>query len=56
MKDNGTSGAFYFVGFIGALVYYISIATSFGMGIVGVLKSFVWPAFFVYEALKYFGA
>ena len=45
----------YGLGLIGALIYYISTATGFWMGVLGVLKSLVWPAFLVYEALKSLG-
>lgn len=46
-----TSNGFYFMGFIGAAVYYISTANDFWVGVVGILKAIVWPAFLVYEAL-----
>lgn len=46
-----TSNSLYFMGFIGAAIYYISTATDFWIGVVGVLKAIVWPAFLVYEAL-----
>jgi len=45
----------YGLGFVGAAIYYISTATTFWMGVVGFLKAIVWPAFLVYEALKYLG-
>ena len=48
-------GAVYGLGFIGAAVYYISHSTSFWMGVLGFLKALVWPAFLVYEMLKYLG-
>ena len=51
-----SSNAIYGLGFIGAAVYYISIATGFWMGVLGFLKAIVWPAFLVYEALKQLGA
>jgi len=51
-----SGGAVYGLGFIGALVYYISHATGFWMGVLGFLKALVWPAFLVYEALRYLGA
>lgn len=54
--EGGTAGAVYGLGLIGAVIYYISAATTFWMGVVGVLKSLVWPAFLVYEALKSLGA
>lgn len=50
------NGAIYGLGFIGALIYYISTATSFWTGFLGVLKAILWPAFLVYEALKLLGA
>ncbi len=53
---SGSASAVYGLGFIGAVIYYISIATSFWMGVVGLLKAIVWPAFLVYEALKVLGA
>ena len=42
----------YGLGFIGAAVYYISVATGFWVGVLGVLKALVWPAFLVFELLK----
>ena len=47
--------AVYGLGFIGAVVYYISHATGFWMGVLGFLKALVWPAFLVYELMKYLG-
>lgn len=46
-------GAVYGLGFIGSAIYYISTATGFWIGVLGVLKALVWPAFLVYEILKY---
>ena len=51
----GTGGAVYGLGFIGALIYYITNATSFWMGVVGVLKALVWPALLVYRLYQYIG-
>ena len=50
MACNG-GGMVYVLGFIGALIYYITTATSFWMGVLGVLKALVWPALLVYELL-----
>ena len=49
-KRGGRSGggAVYCLGVIGAAIYYISTATGFWVGVLGVLKAFVWPAFLVY--------
>lgn len=52
----GCGGAVYGLGFIGAAIYYISTATSFWIGVLGVLKALVWPAFLVFELLKFIGA
>jgi len=55
VQSSGPAGAVYGLGLIGAAVYYISVATSFWMGVLGFLKAIVWPAFLVYEALKNLG-
>lgn len=47
------SGAVYGFGLIGAWVYYLTHATTFWMGIFGLLKGIIWPAILVYELLKY---
>ena len=52
---NSCGGAFYGFGFIGAVIYYISTAPSFWMGVLGVLKAIVWPAFLIFELLKFLG-
>ncbi len=53
--SDGTSGAVYGLGFIGAAIYFISMATTFWTGVLGFLKAIVWPAFLVYEVFKYLG-
>jgi hypothetical protein len=55
MGNHAPMGCGYGLGFIGAVVYYVSTATSFGMGLVGVLKAFVWPAFLVFKLLQFLG-
>jgi len=52
---SSCGGVVYCLGFIGAVVYYISTASGFWMGVLGVLKALVWPAFLVYELLKFLG-
>jgi hypothetical protein len=47
--------AVYGLGFIGAAIYYISTATGFWMGVLGILKALVWPAFLVFQLLKSLG-
>jgi len=44
---------FYFLGFIGAVVYYIQNSTSFGSGVLGILKALVWPAILIYKLLGF---
>ncbi|MCL4387446.1 hypothetical protein M1307_03585 [Patescibacteria group bacterium] len=51
--SGGTSSAVYGLGFVGAAVYYIQQAPNFTAGVIGFLKALVWPAFLVYEALKF---
>ena len=55
-QSNAQNNAVYGLGLLGAAIYYISTATSFWMGVIGVLKAIVWPAFLVFEILKYIGA
>jgi hypothetical protein len=40
-------GGFYFLGFLGALIYYMQQ----GEGIVGILKAIVWPVFLIMKIL-----
>ena len=56
VQSNAPASAVYGVGIIGAVIYYISVATGIWVGVLGVLKALVWPAFLVYEALKALGA
>jgi hypothetical protein len=56
VKIKAGGGGLYFVGFVGAAIYYVSHATDFWMGALGLVKSMVWPAFLVYEALNKLGA
>jgi hypothetical protein len=52
IQQHGPNSAVYGLGVVGAMIYYVSNATGFWMGVVGILKALVWPAFLVYEALK----
>lgn len=54
-SNEGCFGIFYFLGFIGAAIYFISAATSFWMGVLGFLKALAWPGFLVYGVLKFLG-
>lgn len=48
-----SSAPIYGFGFIGALIYYIQIATSFWMSVLGFFKALDWPAMLVYELMQY---
>jgi hypothetical protein len=50
---GASSAPVYGLGLIGAWVYYLSHATTFWIGALGILKGIVWPAMLVYELLKY---
>jgi hypothetical protein len=54
-QSHASGGAVYGLGFIGAVIYFISVSTGFWMGVLGFLKAIVWPAFLVYEVLKHLG-
>jgi hypothetical protein len=52
MKDNGIFGGIYGMAFIGALVYYIQHASTFWMGILGIIKAIFWPAMLMYNLME----
>ena len=56
MCCHGSGGALYGLGFLGALVYYLTTATSLIGGVLGVIKAILWPAFLVFGLLKFLGA
>jgi hypothetical protein len=50
----GGNGFVWFLGFIGALVYYLHIHSgTFWLVILAILKAFVWPVFLVYHLLLF---
>lgn len=53
--NKSSSGAVYGMGFIGAVVYFIQQANSFGSGVLGFLKALVWPALMVYKLFELLG-
>jgi len=55
-RAAGGGDAVYGLGLIGALVYYIQAADGFWLVVLGILKALVWPAFAVYELLKFLAA
>lgn len=53
MHDHANGGgAVYGLGFIGAIVYYWSVAETLSQYVLGLLKTIVWPALLVYEFLS----
>lgn len=50
--ENG-GGWLWFLGFIGATVYYWQNAVGFGEYVIGFLKALVWPAYLVYDLFKF---
>lgn len=56
IKNPGNAGggdAVYAFGIIGALVYYVQQAEGFWPIVIAILKALVWPAFVVYDLLKF---
>jgi len=51
-KHGSGGDAVYAIGILGAAIYYVQAASGFWMGVLGILKALVWPAFLVYELLK----
>lgn len=51
---NGSSGAVYGLGLLGALFYYLQHATNFTTGVIGIIKAILWPAFLIYQLLSLF--
>ena len=48
-------GCFWFLGFVGAMIYFMSTAVGFWGVVLGILKSIVWPVFIVHGLLKFLG-
>jgi len=52
-RCHDKSEAIYGLGVVGALFYFLQSAATFGMVIMGIIKSFFWPAILMYELLSY---
>jgi hypothetical protein len=52
---GGGGEAVYGLGFIGAAIYFIGHAATFGLGVLAFLKALVWPVFVVMALLKFLG-
>jgi hypothetical protein len=53
--SHGCGSALYGLGFLGALYYYLTTATSLLGIVIGVVKALFWPAFLVFGLLKFLG-
>ncbi len=53
-NNHATADKVYGLGVLGAIIYYIQHSDTFWMGVVGILKALVWPAFLVYHLLQFF--
>jgi hypothetical protein len=53
---NGALGFAFFLGWIGALVYFVQQNEGFGGFLLAILQSFVWPAYVVYHVLTVLNA
>jgi len=51
MAGHCSGGCFYFLGFIGALIFFMQQASGFWSVILGILKALVWPVFVVLKIL-----
>lgn len=52
-KSHAFGGGFYGLVLIGALVFFWQQADSFSEYVLAALKSLVWPAVLMYEALQF---
>ena len=52
MKNGGTCGTIYGLAVVGAIVYFIRHAATFGAGVLGVVKGLLWPAVLMYKLLE----
>ena len=50
--NGGFFGGIYGMAFIGGVIYYIQHATTFWVGVLGILKAIFWPAVIMYKVLE----
>ena len=51
---TNSGDAVYGLGAISAAIFFVGHATTFWMGVLGLLKAFIWPVFLVLEAFQSF--
>lgn len=49
--NAGPTGYIFFMGWVGAVIYFVGQVDGFWPIILAVLKSFVWPAYVLYHVL-----
>lgn len=49
VQNNSAPGVIYGLGVLGAAVYYLQHASTLWLGILGILKAIIWPAFIVFR-------
>lgn len=52
-SGHASGGGAYFMAMIGAAVFWVQQAEGFWPVIIALLKALVWPAFVVYDLLKF---
>lgn len=52
-SSGGGASAFYFVGFLGAIVYFWQQANGLWDYVIAFVQAVFWPAFFVYELFEF---
>ena len=52
---NCGGGFIWFLGAIGAAIFYIQQSFTFWEGVLGILKAIIWPVFVVYHLLGFLG-
>lgn len=50
---GGGGGAVYGLGLIGAIIYFLQNTQGLGEILIGILKSIVWPAYFVFKIFEF---
>jgi hypothetical protein len=50
-KNTAGCGGVYFLGFLGAVIYFLQTTDGFWPGVLAFLKAIVWPAFVVHHLL-----
>lgn len=49
---TAAGGGLWFLGFVGALIYYMQHAVNFMQVIYGIFQAIFWPAYLVYGLLR----